>query len=264
MTENRLAAAAELALIVGKELLTLYQQGDHSGELKADHTLVTRADRHADGLIEDFLQSRFPGEGILSEEKSTVYPSSEHAWVIDPLDGTVNFSQGLHYWGISIAHLVNGMPQTGAVYFPLIEELYTAERGTGAFLNGNRLSINPSDKQDLFPLFVHCSRMHKKFQEKLRYKKRSLGAAAYHLCLVAKNTATLALESTPKIWDYAAGWLIIEEAGGEVKALGTEQPFPAIPGLDYAQKPFSILAAHSAEELSKAEAGIIPIASKAT
>lgn len=256
MKENRFAAAAEIAQKAGQDLLELYRQGENGEELKADHTLVTKADRQADRLIQDLLESKFPGEGILSEENSTVYPSTIHAWVIDPLDGTVNFSQGLHYWGVSIAHLQNGIPQTGAVYFPLIEELYTAERGTGAFLNGEPLSIKDDRGTDLFPLFVHCSRMHKKFTENLGYKKRSLGAAAYHLCLVARNTASLALESTPKIWDYAAGWLIIKEAGGVVKALGSEQPFPAIPGLDYARKPFPILAARSEEEFARAEAGI--------
>ena len=260
MKEDRLGAAAEIALRAGKELLTLYRQGDNGGELKTDRTLVTRADRKADGLIQDLLKTQFPGEGILSEEASTIFPSTEHTWVIDPLDGTVNFSQGLHYWGVSIAHLVNGIPETGAVYFPLIEELFTAKRGTGAFLNGNPLVIKAGEGQDLFPLFVHCSRMHQKYTENLGYKKRSLGAAAYHLCLVARNTANLALESTPKIWDYAAGWLIIEEAGGVVKAMGNEQPFPAVPGLDYAKKPFPILAARSAEELYRAEAEIIPVA----
>lgn len=259
MTQNRLSAAAEIAVLTGKELLALYQEGNNAGEMKSDHTLVTRADRRADKLIQDYIRSRFPGEGILSEENSTVYPDTEHAWVIDPLDGTVNFSQGLHYWGVSIAHLKNGKPQTGAVYLPMIDELYTAELGTGAFLNNKPISINEDRGEELFPLFVHCSRMHKKYTAKIRYKKRSLGAAAYHLCLVARSTAALALESTPKIWDYAAGWLIIEEAGGAVRALGDEQPFPAKPGVDYAVKPYPIIAARSAADLSQAEASITAI-----
>mgnify|MGYP003933488097 FL=1 len=224
--------------------------------MKSDHTLVTAADRQADKMIQDLIQEQFPGEGILSEEKATIYPESKHAWVIDPLDGTVNFSKGLLYWGVSIAHMVDGMPHDGAIYFPMIDEMYTASRSKGAFLNGNPLSIERDLSGELFPLFVHCSRMHQQYTARIGYKKRSLGAAAYHLCLIARNTAALALESTPRIWDFAAGWLIIEEAGGAIRALGEEQPFPSQPGIDYGKKPYPILAARSTAVLAEARAGI--------
>jgi len=259
MEPKRAAAAQEAALITGKSLLALFKKGKNSGELKADHTLVTEADRQADQLIQKIIQEKFPGEGILSEENSTKFPASKHAWVIDPLDGTVNFSQGLHYWGISIAHLVNGQPEHGVVYFPAIDEMYTASRGGGAFFNGSPLSIEDGPRDEHFPLFVHCSRMHQRYRVKSRFKKRSLGAAAYHLCLVAKHTAALALESTTKLWDFAAGWLIIEEAGGAIRSLGEAQPFPAQPGTDYARKPYPILAASSVAVLSEAIAGITPL-----
>ncbi|HDD55985.1 MAG TPA: inositol monophosphatase [Chloroflexi bacterium] len=259
MAQSRVSAAAEAALIAGKELLALYKEGNSGGEMKPDHTLVTKADHHADKLLQDLIREQFPGEGILSEENSTVYPATEHTWVIDPLDGTVNFSQGLHYWGISIAHLVNGQPQDGAVFLPLLDELYTASRGEGAFFNGKPLSIQEETAEELFPLFVHCSRMYKRYAVKTPYKNRSLGAAAYHLCLVAKNTAAVALESTPKIWDFAAGWLIVREAGGAIQSLGDEQPFPAQPGMDYAKKSYPILAARSAALLTEFESGITPL-----
>ena len=259
MTQSRVSAAAEAALITGKELLALYNEGNNGGEMKPDHTLVTKADHRADKLLQDMIREQFPGEGILSEENSTVYPATEHAWVIDPLDGTVNFSQGLHYWGVSIAHLIDGQPQNGAVFFPMLDELFTASRGEGAFLNGNPLSIKEESAEELFPLFVHCSRMHKRYAVKTHYKNRSLGAAAYHLCLVAKNTAAIALESTPKIWDFAAGWLIIMEAGGAIQSFGVDQPFPAQPGIDYAKKPYPILAARSAALLAEFESGITPL-----
>lgn len=227
--------------------------------MKPDHTLVTEADRQADYLIQGLIREGFPGEGILSEEKSTIFPDTEHVWVIDPLDGTVNFSHGLHYWGVSIAHLVNGIPQNGAIYFPMIDEMYTASRGKGAFLNREPLTINQDLSDELVPLFMHCSRMHQRYTVSIRYKKRSLGAAAYHLCLVAKNTAALALESTPRIWDFAAAWLINEEAGAVIQSLGMEQPFPAQPGINYAQKPYPILAARSAGILTEAEGRIKPL-----
>jgi myo-inositol-1(or 4)-monophosphatase len=256
MNKNRVSAAAEIAVQAGKELLDCYQDGNSGGELKADRSLVTQADKRADRLIQDFLKKHFPGEGILSEEASTVFPDSEHVWVIDPLDGTVNFNHGLCYWGISIAHLVNGEPQDGVVYIPAINELYTASRGKGAFLNSEELPLKENPGGELFPLFVHCSRMHYRYHVETKLKKRSLGAAAHHLCLVAKGPATLALESTPRIWDLAAGWIIIKEAGAAISSLSDQEPFPATPGKDYARLPFPTLAAKNESSLAEALAGI--------
>jgi myo-inositol-1(or 4)-monophosphatase len=256
MASNRLSIARRAALQAGEELVKLYHTGNQTGELKADHTLVTEADRRSDQIIESLIREAFPLDGILSEESSTVFPNSEHAWVVDPLDGTVNFSHGLVYWGISIAHLKNGQPQDAAVYFPLLDELYSASLGKGATLNGEPLSLQQITKEELVPIFVHCSRMDQRYQIKTRFKKRSLGAAAYHICLVARSTAALALESTPRIWDFAGGWLIVQESGGAITALGEDQPFPAQPGIDYANKPYSILAARTIQVLEEAQAGI--------
>jgi myo-inositol-1(or 4)-monophosphatase len=91
----------------------------------------------------------------------------------------------------------------------------------------------------------------------LPYKTRSLGAAAYHLCLITKGTALLAFESTPKLWDFAASWLIIKEAGGVIRAIGDHQPFPAQRGIKYNNQAYSILAAASEAVMDKAAAGII-------
>jgi len=258
MKKSRLTEISRIATETGSELLALFQAGNSGGEIKSDHTLVTAADRQADALIQGMIRKRYPGEGILSEEQETRYPETSHAWVIDPLDGTVNFSRGLHYWGIAIAHMVDGYPHHGAIYFPTVDELYTAARGKGAHLNGKSLSLEGDPSGEFFPLFVHCSRMHQRYTVRTRYKKRSLGAAAYHLCLVAKGKAALALESTPRIWDFAAAWLIIEEAGGVIRTLEGDGPFPAQPGKNYSKKPFPILAARSAAILAEAVSSIKP------
>ncbi|MFN2113741.1 MAG: inositol monophosphatase family protein [Anaerolineales bacterium] len=258
MNPDRLTIARTAALQAGNELVKIYQSGNQQGELKSDQTLVTEADRKADHLIQSLIRETCPQDGILSEESSTIYPEGEHAWVVDPLDGTVNFSHGLLYWGVSIAHLEHGQPADAAVYFPLVDELYTASLGQGAELNGKPLIVQEGTREELVPLFVHCSRMHQQYDIRTRFKKRSLGAAAYHICLVAKSTAALALESTPRIWDFAASWLIVKESGGAIKALGEEQPFPAQPGVDYAGRPFPILAARSVQVLEEQEAGITP------
>jgi myo-inositol-1(or 4)-monophosphatase len=179
--------------------------------------------------------------------------------VIDPLDGTVNFSHGLLYWGVSIAHFENGTPKTAALYFPSSNELFSAVRGGGAELNGMPLRVGKDIDQEMFPLFLHCSRMHKLYQADLPYKKRSLGAAAYHLCLISKNTAILAFESTVKIWDFAAAWLVIKEAGAVIESFSDKIPFPAQPGTDYQKVPFPLAAASSQSVMDQAREKIIRI-----
>jgi myo-inositol-1(or 4)-monophosphatase len=256
MPDTRLEFAQKAALLTGELLLNKYLDGDHQATLKKDRTLVTAADREADQLLHDLISDKYPGEGILSEERSTLFPQSPHAWVIDPLDGTVNFSQGLSYWGVSIAHLENGVPRTAALYFPTTNELFTAAAGKGAWLNGQLMQVAEESAKTLFPIFVHCSRMHQRYHVNLPYKKRSLGAAAYHICLIANNTAALAFESTPRIWDFAASWLVVIEAGGFIHSFGKEQPFPAHPGEDYHKRPFPIVAASSQDILTTARDGI--------
>lgn len=257
MSNQRLEFAKYAAIETGKILLDHFHNGNRQGELKADKTLVTKADRDADRLLQDLIEKEFPADGILSEEGSTVFPENEHVWVLDPLDGTVNFSLGLHYWGVSIAHLKHGVPQTSAVFFPVVEELYTASSGEGAELNGTPILVSNPPVDSPFAVFVHCSRMHNLYQVTLPYKTRSLGAAAYHLCLITKGTALLAFESTSKLWDFAASWLIVKEAGGLIRANGSTQPFPAQSGFDYNDHQYSILAAASEAVMDKAATGII-------
>ncbi len=256
MENKRLDFAKSAALQTGKLLLDHFYNGNRQGELKADRTLVTKADQNADLLLQNMIQEKYPDDGILSEEGSTEFPENDHVWVLDPLDGTVNFSLGLHYWGVSIAHLENGLPQTAAVYFPVVDELYSASRGAGAELNGTPLLVSNPPVDSPYSVFVHCSRMLEKYQVKLPYKTRSLGAAAYHLCLITKGTAVLAFESTPKLWDFAGSWLIVEEAGGLIRANGELQPFPAQPGIKYSDHPYAIFAAASKEVMNEAVAGI--------
>jgi myo-inositol-1(or 4)-monophosphatase len=256
MTISRLELAVDAALQTGKLLQDHFHKDNLQGTLKADRTLVTEADQAADRLIQEMILREFPDDQILSEEGNTIFPDNPHVWVIDPLDGTVNFSQGLNYWGVSIAHLVDGYPQTAALYFPETEELFSAVKGQGAELNGVSLQVSKKSGDALFPIFAHCSRMDQRYEVNLPYKKRSLGAAAYHLCLISKNTAILAFESTPKIWDYAGSWLIVSEAGGVIESLGKKGPFPAQAGADYQEISFSIIAAASDEILTEAKKNI--------
>ena len=134
MAQNRFDVAKEAAVSTGRILFEQYWNENQTGSLKADRTLVTEADKAADLMIREIIQKSFPEDGILSEEGSTTLPETDNVWIIDPLDGTVNFSRGLNYWGVSIARLKDGFPHSAAIYFPLADELFSASLGEGAFI----------------------------------------------------------------------------------------------------------------------------------
>jgi myo-inositol-1(or 4)-monophosphatase len=246
----------QLAIDTGNLLLEYYRPGGIDTQIKADHTAVTEADLAADNLIHKTILERFPTDGLLTEEAETTYPEDKSVvWVIDPLDGTTNFSLGLHYWGVAIARLVEGEPESAALFFPALGELFSAQRGHGAYLNGERLeSRRPTEKQP-FTFFSCCSRTHRRYEVGIKYKTRVLGSAAYGLVTVARGSAALAFEVTPKVWDFSASWLVTQEAGGLIQTLNGEKVFPLVPGVDYGNKPYPILAAASpkyqAEALNK-------------
>ena len=248
-----------LARQAGERLLEYYQPGGIQAKFKSDRTVVTEADTAADKLIRDAIQDAYPNDGILSEEAGTIYPEGKSVvWVIDPLDGTTNFSLGLHYWGVSIARFVVGEPDFGVLYFPLLDEVFQASRGGGAFLNSSRLQVKPPDSSIPATFFSCCSRTQKQYDVSIRYKTRILGSAAYGLASVARGSSILAFEVTPKIWDFAASWLITQEAGGTIAPLNDKFPFPLVPGTDYKGKNYPLLAAPSLKLWSEGHEKIVP------
>jgi myo-inositol-1(or 4)-monophosphatase len=198
---------------------------------------------------------------LLSEELAPSLAQAESkmppVWIADPLDGTTNFSLGLHVWGVTIAHIVAGRPETAALYFPLIDELYTAGRGQGACLNGKPIAVSSPQSGARLAFFACCSRTHQRYQVSVPYKTRILGSAAYNLCAVARGAAVLSFEAAPKVWDIAGGSLLVEEAGGTVAALHGEPAFPLIAGTDYGLLDLPTLAAATPEILAKAKTQII-------
>jgi myo-inositol-1(or 4)-monophosphatase len=230
MDEKTLTFAENLAQKTGLSLIHYFNLEGVDADLKDDRTVVTEADLAADTLIRREIQAAYPDDLILTEESNQITLNPERPlWIIDPLDGTTNFSLGLHTWGVSIARLISGYPQTAALYFPLLQELYSAQRGKGAYLNRQLVKINPQRKQNSTSFFACCSRTIRQYDVSLRYKTRILGAAAYDFCSVARGAAIAAFQATPKIWDIAAGWLVLEEAGGTVELYNGESPFPYLP-----------------------------------
>ena len=232
--QTHLTFASEIAKKTGELLLEHFNLMGTRADLKSDRTVVTEADLAADKLITGAISATFPQEDILSEEGNTVIDQLDRpVWVIDPLDGTTNFSLGLQIWGVSIARLVNGIPNTASLYFPTLNELYTSQSGQGAFLNGEPIQVKIPEKGQPTTFFTCCSRTIRRYTVDIPYKTRILGSAAYDLCMTARGAAVIGFQATPKIWDLSAGWLLIQEAGGIVEILDGQVPFPLKSGTDY-------------------------------
>lgn len=189
--------------------------------------VVTEADYAAQAAIKAIIGAAFPDHAFLAEEKdATPGGPSDLTWVIDPIDGTTNFARGLPVWGVSIALLQHGQPVVGLVTFPLVQEQFAAIAGLGAWRNADSIhtyiGATISDEQ----LLMKCTRTDRLLQIETKLKARICGSAAYHLCKVADGTALAGIEATPKVWDFAAAWLIIVEAGGVVTDWQQRPLFP--------------------------------------
>lgn len=260
---SRFELAQLLAKQTGEILLKIASTKQFTPNFKADHSIVTEADTTADKFIHSNIQQHFPSDRILSEELNPSQPAlldseDRFLWIVDPLDGTTNFSLGLPFWGVSIACLQKGEPVAAAINFPVLGELYTAHKGSGANLNKMPLEPDGFFSQAKLTFFSACSRTYQQYKVSVPYKTRVLGSTCYNLCSVAKGTSILGFDAVPKIWDIAAGWLIILEAGKAIDTLNAQTPFPLSGGFDYSKISFPTIAGASEAILAKARNQIIP------
>jgi len=257
--DSALRFATRLARDTGQLLLEYFNPSGTHTNLKEDHSVVTEADLSADKLITEAIQEKYPLDGLISEELQPEIGTAESAvWVVDPLDGTTNFSLGLPIWGVSIARIVNGWPEVGVAYFPFLDELYSASLGSGAFLNGDQIHSKPPVPGKTSSFFSCCTRTHQHYDVSIRYKTRILGSACYTLCAVAKGMAVVGFEATPKIWDISAGWLIAMESGAAVETRDGSQPFPLRDNFDYRSMSFPVLVGANQDLLVKSRGQIKP------
>ncbi len=187
---------------------------------------VTQIDEEAERIIVDIIKNRYPDHAILGEEGGERDEVSEYRWIIDPLDGTVNFTHGFPIYCVSIGLEHKGSMIAGAVYDPNTDELYTVERGRGAFLNGKQIHVSQTDKLidsiliTGFPYNVHENpdSTIERFVDFLMEAQavRRLGSAAIDLCYIAAGRGDGFWEAFIQPWDIAAGILLVEEAGGTV------------------------------------------------
>lgn len=205
------------------------------------NNLVTDADHASDKVIRAVVKKYFPDHGIVSEESEAKISESEYRWIIDPIDGTVNFANNIPICCVSIALEKNKEMYMGAVYNPLMNEFFFAERGKGATLNDEKISV--SDQTEVirsclvtgFPYtYVNKPNGPLEVFSKLIRKGvpvRRLGSAAIDLCWVAAGRFDGFYEHQLNAWDSAAGFLIVEEAGGKVTDLSGHTYSPFQPGI---------------------------------
>lgn len=187
--------------------------------------IVTKADRASDALIRDRIHQSYPDHTILSEESGTEQGDSPWRWVIDPLDGTTNYTEGLPFFAVSIGIEYNGEPVAGVVFAPYLNELFHAIRGKGAFLNGEPITVRDNNRLDRavvstgFPVDkdVNPDNNLDAVGRVLPHVRglRRLGAASIDICYTAAGFLDAYWEMNLHIWDIAAARVIAAEAGAE-------------------------------------------------
>ena len=218
---KEIKVAKEAAIEAGNLILSFYK-ADYEIKDKGYHNPVTTADHASDNRIKEILVQSFPEYGWLSEETvdSKNRLSNERVWVVDPLDGTKEFIEGVPHFVVSIALVENGIPIIGVLYNPVTAELFEASKGNGAKLNNKNIIC--SSKEILSSMIILNSRSETKKGLWIDYKDsfkelKPVGSVAYKLGLTASGKADVFASLRPKNeWDICAGNCIINEAGGKL------------------------------------------------
>jgi myo-inositol-1(or 4)-monophosphatase len=237
-----LDVACATALAAGQLIRDRFHQ-PHDIRLKGAIDLVTETDLASEALILDRLAKLTPDIPVMAEEssRSLSLRSQPQYWVVDPLDGTTNFAHGVPHIAVSIALLENELPKVGAIYHPLLDELYCASLGGGSWLNEDRVQVTqtpelisalvatgfPYDIEHSLPTVLrHLSRVLPRVRD-----IRRAGAAALDLAYVACGRLDGFYEINLQPWDTAAGWLLVEEAGGRLSTFEDSPYSPFVPQL---------------------------------
>lgn len=238
--------------IVREAAKLMVREGFSVEEKGTIENIVTSSDLAVQHFLMENLSSILPDCGFLCEEEDLSDTFHKQVWIIDPIDGTANYARGDENCCISVALIENGYPKLGVVYSPWRDQMWWAERGRGAFCDGNSIVVSERQfEQGLF--FTAMSTYRKEFAQtcsRIIYDVymqsndvRRLGSAALELCLLAEGKAELYFEMRLMPWDYAAASLIIQEAGGFICGLDGEMPSLSKPSL--------VLAANSRENLRR-------------
>ena len=212
------------------EIITQLSQGDIKHEVKGDGSFVTDVDEEIQRRLMAELNSKWPQFGFIGEEMSydnqvlVCEQCKEGYWVLDPLDGTTNFTSGFLFFGVSLALVVEGVSVLGVVYDPIRDECFSAHKGNGAYLNGKPLVCPETRLLSDCVANVDYKRLLGELSSQLvrcpPYRsQRNLGSSVLEWCWLAAGRVQLYLHGGQKLWDFAAGYLILQEAGGVATSL---------------------------------------------
>lgn len=214
--------------------------------------VVTSSDLAVQEFLVKKLSEALPGCGFLCEEEGINYTGREYVWVVDPIDGTMNYARGIQDSSISVALMKNGEIVMGVVYSPARGEMFTAEKGHGAFCNGRKLAVSERPFRDgiictamstyrkqyakacneiIFDIYMRCNDF------------RRFGSAAIEICMMAAGQIELYFEMRLQPWDFAAAMLILQEAGGCIS--GYDGKLPPI------GEPCLVVAANNTDNLNQ-------------
>lgn len=221
MFEEELAFASDLADAAGQIALSFFG-GQFAVKLKPDRTPVTDADVSIEAMVRERVKKRFPDDAVLGEEGG-LEGEGERRWIVDPIDGTKNFADGVQIWANLIALAVDDEPVIGVVNAPALGERYEAVRGAGSRLNGRPIQVSRADRvsrafvvYSSAGLWMDAERPGP-LRDLLREARRNRGFGDFwgHM-LVARGSADVMLEPELATWDFAALKVVVEEAGGKV------------------------------------------------
>lgn len=212
--------AVEIAWRAGRVSLAHYQTGI-AAETKPDASPVTAADRAAELLARELIETRFPRDGILGEELGELRASAERRWIVDPIDGTRSFVRGVPLYGVLLAVEDQGEPVLGVIHFPALDETVYAARGEGCWWNGRRALVSDRTAlNDALVLTTSYENMERQDRAADWNRVRSRAGQArtwgdcYGHALVATGRAEAMFDPELSVWDAAALRPVVEEAGG--------------------------------------------------
>ena len=234
MNEDIFLKVAKQAALEAGEIISGYIGKEHTIKIKNrdGSDVATEADLESEEKIVEILTKNFSKHNIIAEEKNRIDNNSEYTWIIDPLDGTISFKSGMPYFAISIGLLEKNTPILGVIYHVLAKELYWAQKGKEAYLNGKMIKVTKQTELSSAVMAVDTGHLKRRAQKIERYiiplldkvgYVYSIGSGVMCMGLVAKGIQDgMASRGFP--WDVIAGTVIIREAGGKVTDMEGNEP----------------------------------------